>query len=195
MERLERMEWMYKKSNSSRLPLFNWATDRHLSHGNWIRWMWDNNRWSSDIKSYLTHNQLNPSVPQKSKVSGTSGEAGHPAHQLVGTASEWDDGRVEMTPTHVLETPQRPRIARWPNAQVFLDARGNMLQKCLLFTDPVTEWEDWGEWSQCSATCGPGIEFRARSCNKPFAGGNETCPGNATEAKVCNLVNCPGLSQ
>ena len=99
-----------------------------------------------------------------------------------------------MTPTHVLETPQRLRIARWPNAQVFLDARGNMLQKCLLFTDPVTEWEDWGEWSQCSATCGPGIEFRARSCNKPFAGRNETCLGDATEAKVCNLVDCPGLS-
>ena len=34
-----------------------------------------------------------------------------------------------MTPTHVLETPQRPRIAGWPNVQVLLDARGNMLQK------------------------------------------------------------------
>ena len=34
-----------------------------------------------------------------------------------------------MTPTHVLETPQRPKIAGWPNAQVFLDARDNMLQK------------------------------------------------------------------
>ena len=100
-----------------------------------------------------------------------------------------------MTPTHVLETQQRQKIAGWPNVQVFLDARDNMLQKCLLFTDPVTEWEDWGEWSQCSATCGPGIEVRARSCNKPVAGGNETCLGNATEAKVCNLVNCPGINQ
>ena len=100
-----------------------------------------------------------------------------------------------MRPTHALETPQRPKIARWPNVQVFLDARGNMLRKFSLFTDPITEWEDWGEWSQCSATCGPGIKFRARSCNKPVAGGNETCLGNATEAKVCNLDNCPGINQ
>ena len=84
--------------------------------------------------TYLNHNLKYATnwigfVSKKSKVSGTSGEAGHPAHQLVGTASEWDDGCVEMTPTHVLETPQRPRIARWPNVQVLLDARGNMLQK------------------------------------------------------------------
>ena len=72
--------------------------------------------------------------------------------------------------------------------------RNFLIAQSLHFTVPVTEWEHWGEWSQCSASCGPGVEFRARSCSKPVPGGNETCPGNATEAKGCNMADCPGWS-
>ena len=83
----------------------------------------------------------------------------------------------------------------WRQYSLRIDARGMRLQKFFLFTDPVvTQWENWGEWSQCSTTCGPGSEFRARWCTKQVPGGNETCTGNATETKACKLEDCPGVS-
>ena len=62
-----------------------------------------------------------------------------------------------------------------------------------LFADTIaTEWQEWGEWSQCSVSCGKGAEIRARACNKPDVGGSQSCPGDSTEARDCNLTGCTG---
>ncbi|KAF0038966.1 hypothetical protein F2P81_009450 [Scophthalmus maximus] len=47
-------------------------------------------------------------------------------------------------------------------------------------------WTAWGPWAHCSAECGGGVHSRTRNCEN----GN-TCPGCATEFKVCNLEACP----
>ena len=61
------------------------------------------------------------------------------------------------------------------------------------FADTIaTEWQEWGEWSQCSVSCGKGAEIRARACSRPDVGGSQTCSGDLTETRECNLAKCTG---
>lgn len=55
-------------------------------------------------------------------------------------------------------------------------------------------WSSWQHWSQCSLTCGGGIQARRRSCDFPAPqNGGKMCPGVCSETKVCNAVPCtPG---
>jgi len=54
-------------------------------------------------------------------------------------------------------------------------------------------WSDYGEWSECSADCGEGVQTRSRSCNNPLpANGGAECEGEETESKPCNKGVCPG---
>ena len=66
---------------------------------------------------------------------------------------------------------------------------------CLLlfspfFTTPSVEpeWQQWGSWSQCTSSCGEGVRIRARACS----GSDQQCLGDSTEAKACNIAECPG---
>ena len=67
----------------------------------------------------------------------------------------------------------------------------------MLFFYPIVdgEWGDWSAWSNCSASCGDGIQNRTRSCDNPapFNGGNP-CSGNETETQSCNDGVCPGTN-
>ena len=55
-------------------------------------------------------------------------------------------------------------------------------------------WTDFGEWGECSATCGSGFRVRTRSCTNPSpSGGGVDCVGSATEAEVCVGQPCPGI--
>ena len=56
------------------------------------------------------------------------------------------------------------------------------------------QWQDWGEWSECTATCGKGLKTRARACFDPELGSNQVCPGSSTEVMECNEEECPGNS-
>lgn len=52
----------------------------------------------------------------------------------------------------------------------------------------------WGDWSQCSVTCGSGQQNRDRSCTNPgpsYGGADCTALGEPTETKACFLKVCP----
>ena len=53
-------------------------------------------------------------------------------------------------------------------------------------------WQGWGQWSECSTSCGNGSKVRARACSEPAFGGNDTCVGNSTETTDCLRSECPG---
>jgi len=53
-------------------------------------------------------------------------------------------------------------------------------------------WGEWGQFNQCSVTCGTGSQTRQRVCNNPPpANGGTSCPGEALETQECNTQICP----
>ena len=55
----------------------------------------------------------------------------------------------------------------------------------------------WGDWEECSVTCGLGSQSRSRSCTNPSPEhGGPTCLeqglGEATEDQACDAGPCPG---
>ncbi|KAL1517061.1 hypothetical protein ABEB36_000874 [Hypothenemus hampei] len=52
-------------------------------------------------------------------------------------------------------------------------------------------WSDWSGWSECSRTCGGGIQINKRSCNNPQQqNGGRYCDGDDQMIKLCNLEPC-----
>ena len=62
------------------------------------------------------------------------------------------------------------------------------------FDNPVDGgWSDDGDWSECSAECGGGKQYRTRTCTNPApANGGSDCVGSAHEFQDCNTEPCPG---
>ena len=55
-------------------------------------------------------------------------------------------------------------------------------------------YTDWSSWTECSASCGPGVRSRYRSCtNPPPAFGGKDCSdiGDADQEKPCEIKKCP----
>ena len=56
-------------------------------------------------------------------------------------------------------------------------------------------WSDWGEYSDCTVTCGAGSQTRSRDCNSPPpVNGGSSCMGDASETRDCDESTCPGMS-
>ena len=54
-------------------------------------------------------------------------------------------------------------------------------------------WSAWAEWSDCSASCGGGIQGRRRYCiNPPPKNGGRDCSGKGYDVQRCNTQGCPG---
>ena len=54
-------------------------------------------------------------------------------------------------------------------------------------------WGNWTAFSECSHSCGGGIQYRIRGCDNPLpAHGGDWCTGNDTETQECNMQPCPG---
>ena len=57
---------------------------------------------------------------------------------------------------------------------------------------------NYGNWttSPCSATCGQGVEIRARQCDNPPGkyGGNCSKQGPPQQIRSCEIKSCPGRS-
>ena len=53
-------------------------------------------------------------------------------------------------------------------------------------------WSGYGDWSECSATCGGGTQTRTKTCTNPApANGGADCVGDAEETRECNVEECP----
>ncbi|KAK3705144.1 hypothetical protein RRG08_005532 [Elysia crispata] len=53
------------------------------------------------------------------------------------------------------------------------------------------EWSEWGGWSECSKTCGGGVQYRERNCLNPApANGGKECEGLSRETLSCNQESC-----
>ncbi|XP_072038771.1 coadhesin-like isoform X1 [Amphiura filiformis] len=53
-------------------------------------------------------------------------------------------------------------------------------------------WSSWGVWSDCSTTCGAGLQVQVRVCNNPSPQyGGQDCPGDAVRSEPCNVKACP----
>ncbi|GLH01974.1 Obscurin, partial [Gryllus bimaculatus] len=57
----------------------------------------------------------------------------------------------------------------------------------------MAQWTNWGSWSECTSSCGPGEQVRTRTCGDPeledpFA--QIECSGMAEEWQSCDLAEC-----
>ena len=64
------------------------------------------------------------------------------------------------------------------------------------------EWTSWGEWGECTASCGGGERRRSRRCTEAQGEAQAVvldfakdfdCEGEPEEAGVCNTNSCAGL--
>ena len=53
------------------------------------------------------------------------------------------------------------------------------------------EWDDFGEWGACSATCDGGKQERSRSILVNETLGGNPCVGNTLQSRTCNSFPCP----
>ncbi|XP_020653114.3 A disintegrin and metalloproteinase with thrombospondin motifs 4 [Pogona vitticeps] len=53
-------------------------------------------------------------------------------------------------------------------------------------------WGRWGPWGECSRTCGGGVQYSTRECDKPVPrNGGKYCEGKRTQYRSCNVKACP----
>ncbi|XP_067945663.1 spondin-1-like [Watersipora subatra] len=53
---------------------------------------------------------------------------------------------------------------------------------------------EWSVWSDCSATCGDGVEAKLRMIKRPAQGQGLPCPNELKEMRQCNLGRCEELT-
>lgn len=53
-------------------------------------------------------------------------------------------------------------------------------------------WYEWSNWTDCSRTCGGGLQTRDRICERPKYGGFD-CDGPADEIRNCSTDPCPRM--
>lgn len=63
-------------------------------------------------------------------------------------------------------------------------------KQCLIKYCPIHgKWKKWGNWSDCSVTCGNGTQTRYRDCSSHGHGGKD-CWGKGLQARPCQKYPC-----
>ena len=52
-------------------------------------------------------------------------------------------------------------------------------------------WSPFGDWGECSKTCGGGRQDRGRDIHVNETTGGQPCLGNPTQSRSCNAIPCP----
>ena len=52
------------------------------------------------------------------------------------------------------------------------------------------KWSVYGRWSQCSKSCGGGVQSRFRVIQTPARGGGRDCVGSKEDTRTCNVPPC-----
>mmetsp|Transcript_65291 Transcript_65291/g.120266 ORF Transcript_65291/g.120266 Transcript_65291/m.120266 type:complete len:581 (+) Transcript_65291:119-1861(+) len=84
------------------------------------------------------------------------------------------------------------------NGGVPCDGDADELLPCNVFYCAVDcLWDDWSDWSLCSATCGGGTKTASRSylTAARWGGSQKTCPGGNSATVLCNEMPCPASLQ
>lgn len=56
----------------------------------------------------------------------------------------------------------------------------------------MSEWSEWGQWDDCSASCGGGARMRFRYCKAPNQSTDSSrCLGDRYAVELCNAQECP----
>ena len=53
-------------------------------------------------------------------------------------------------------------------------------------------WSSYGEWTECSKTCGWGLKTAKRKIAQPALYGGKECTGTALSTEKCKLQSCSG---
>ena len=56
------------------------------------------------------------------------------------------------------------------------------------------EWSPYSNWTDCSMTCGGGVEMTSRSIVQSALFGGKNCAGDAFKTEKCNREPCPGMT-
>lgn len=69
------------------------------------------------------------------------------------------------------------------------------MMSSLLILRYITEasWDDWSPWSECTRSCGSGIQTRQRQCLNQINttdGYVNDCLGGRTNSRFCNTGQC-----
>ncbi|VDD94184.1 unnamed protein product [Enterobius vermicularis] len=84
--------------------------------------------------------------------------------------------------------PTCRQVCKWPDEEIVTIKHGTSAGHSSVSDVvgvPKSEWEQWSEWSVCSATCDHGTEMRHRKCSA------DQCPGDSYQVRPCDsLLPC-----
>ena len=76
---------------------------------------------------------------------------------------------------------------------IYTEYKFHLLIKLLSYFVVDCKWNDFGEWTECSKTCGKGKQERTRTVMTQTQGGGKQCTGSTEETRDCKIKDCSGM--
>lgn len=82
---------------------------------------------------------------------------------------------------------------QWNSIAIFCGLWAAFLRNKIVFVSVDGGYDEWGNYSECSLTCGGGNQMRMRTCTNPVPqNGGNPCMGVHSQTRECNTQACPG---